>query len=690
MTNTRKRMRWGVCLLMIALQFTIVEVARSQSLPQIPPAKPVAADLTQMSIEDLMNLEVTSGAKKEEPVQRTAAAIFVITGEDIRRSGATNFPDVLRMVPGLDVAQISGNTWSVSSRGFGGAASDKMLVLIDGRTVYSPFFSGVVWDAQDLLLADIDRIEVIRGPGAALWGSNAVNGVINIITKTSAKTQGTTITAAGGNVEGGYGAAQYGGKIPGDGFFRIFAKGFSKTSVPGGANLSEQDGWNLQHGGFRADWTLNSRDSLTVQGDLFRSVGEGTTNINLSLAPLAFGAVPGHLKSSGGDVLARWRRTFSTRSELSLQVYYDQEASNTNFVDGKTQTLDVEFQHRFAIGARNDIVWGVDYRGIVVNTSSSIVVSFDPPRTAENLTSAFVQDEIELLPGVVRLTLGGRLERAYGGKFNFQPDARLLWTPSKKQAVWLAASRAYRDLSPTDTNIVTTSVPIPGPNGLLIVPEVFGNPNMRPESEIAFQVGYRAQVASNFSIDGTAYFNRYTNLRSQDAGTPIFEFGGGTPFLLLPETFNNKISGQTHGIEISGTWKPVRVWKLGGGYTWLEGSLHDNSTEAPPNTTASTLIAPHHQFSVRSSLDLPHRLELDGALYRVGPLDTLAVPGYYRLDLRLGWRMGEHADFAVVGQNLLSANHLESPTAADWFAAASVRRSYYAKVTWHFQGNSQK
>src|SRR5579864_7491723 len=375
MSTIRKlnHLGWSVSLaLFMGFMWPAVGWTQTQTPPQVAPPVTVTGDLTQMSIEDLMNLEVTSGAKKEEPVQRTAAAIFVITGEDIRRSGATNFPDVLRMVPGLDVAQISGNTWSVSSRGFGGAASDKILVLIDGRTVYSPFFSGVVWDAQDLLLADVDRIEVIRGPGAALWGSNAVNGVINIITKTSEKTQGATVTAAGGNVEGGYGAGQYGGKIGSNGFFRVFAKGFSKTPAAGGANQSEQDGWNLQHGGFRSDWTLNSFDSLTVQGDLFRSVGEGTTNIITSFAPLTSGPVPGELKSSGGDVLGRWRRTFSLRSELSFLVYYDQEDSNTNFIHAKAQTFDVEFEHHFAIGTRNDIVWGAGYRGIVVNTSGSV------------------------------------------------------------------------------------------------------------------------------------------------------------------------------------------------------------------------------------------------------------------------------------------------------------------------------
>ena len=252
--------------------------AQSQTPPPTVPPISTNVDLTQMSIEELMNLEVTSGAKKEEPLQRTAAAIFVITSEDIRRSGATNLPDVLRMAPGLDVAQTSGNTWAVTSRGFNDAFANKMLVLVDGRTVYSPAFSGVFWDAQDMLLADVERIEVITGPGAALWGTNAVNGVINIITKNSAKTQGTVVTVGGGNVVGGYGAGQYGGELPGGGIFRVFAKGFTTESVPAIGAQGPQDGWNLQHGGFRADWILNSRDSLTIEGDLFRSDGQGTTN----------------------------------------------------------------------------------------------------------------------------------------------------------------------------------------------------------------------------------------------------------------------------------------------------------------------------------------------------------------------------------------------------------------------------
>ncbi len=695
MTNIRRRAQLTEFVLLVAA-LAIFAPARANCQAPAPiagqsaPPIPVRGDLTDMSIEDLMNLEVTSGAKKDEPLQRTAAAIFVITSEDIRRSGATNLPDVLRMAPGLDVAQTSGNTWAVSSRGFNDAFANKMLVLVDGRTVYSPVFSGVFWDAQDILLADVERIEVITGPGAALWGTNAVNGVINIITKNSAKTQGATVTAGGGNVVGGYGAGQYGGQLPGGGTYRVFAKGFSTESVSGIGVQGPQDGWNLQHGGFRADWILNSRDSLTIEGDLFRSDGQGTTNFTTSLMPLTFAPLPGTLEDHGGNLLAHWKRTFSARSEISLQVYFDHETADAGFVTGTSNTVDVEFQHHIAIGKRHDVVWGLDYRAIQIDTAGGMPVSFTPPRTLENLVSAFAQDEIEVIPGRLRLTLGGRVQREYTSEIDFQPDARLLWTPSTRHAVWLAASRALRGISPSDTGVDAFLGPVPGPGGLLIVPEALGNPSIRPEAEIAFQVGYRAQLTQRISASATAYLNHYTRLNGENAGTPILETDSGTPFLLLPEVEDNKIDGQTHGIEFFGNWKPVSIWKLSGGYTWLDGFFRDGSADAAPNTTATTLNAPHHQFSIRSSLDLPHRLEFDSALYRVGPLDSFAVPGYYRLDARFGWHVGEHAEFAIVGQNLLSPSHIETGSEPDWFEAAAIRRSYYAKVTWHFQGNAKK
>ena len=418
---------------MLALQMTAV-TAHSQTTPQAAPIK-VTGDLTQMSIEDLMNLEVTSGAKKEEPVQRTAAAIFVITSEDIRRSGATSLPDVF--ANGAGTRRCAGKceyVWAVSSRGFNNAFANKMLVLVDGRTVYSPAFSGVFWDAQDILLANVERIEVISGPGAALWGTNAVNGVINIITKNSAKTQGGMLTGAGGNVVGGYGAGQYGGQLPGGGTYRIFAKGFSTESVPGNPGLGPQDGWNLEHGGFRADWILNSRDSLTVEGDLFRTFGQGTTTFTTSLTPLIFAPLPRGLEDHCGNILARWKRTITPSSEISLQVYYDRESGDAGFVAGTSNTVDVEFQHHFSAGKRHDIVWGVDYREIQIqhigrNLGGIHSASID---CVSIWVSGFFQDQIELVPGRLRLTLGRtRAARIHDAVRFPTRRARLLWTPGE-------------------------------------------------------------------------------------------------------------------------------------------------------------------------------------------------------------------------------------------------------------------
>lgn len=651
-----------------------------------PPASQTQSkDVSQMSIEDLMNLEVTSGAKKEEPLQKTAAALFVITSEDIRRSGATTIPDVLRMVPGVDVAQINGSVWAISARGFNDQFSNKMLVLVDGRTVYSPVFSGVFWDVQDMLLADIDRIEVIRGPGAALWGSNAVNGVINIISKTAAQTQGVIISGAGGNVEGGYGSVQYGGKLGSNGFFRVFTKGFSKDSVAGLQGQGPQDGWNLEHAGFRADWTLRKRDSVTVQGDLLQSFAQGTTDFTTSLAPLVFGLQSGQRHAGAGNLLGRWRRTLSPRSDFTLQAYVDLTRTSVSAIDLDVTTMDIEFQHHLAAGKRHDIVWGVDFRTLVIQTEGTTAVSFTPAHTTEYLGAGFIQDEIELVPSILRLTLGARLQQDYATGLEFQPDVRLLWTPRPSHSIWLAASRAYRGLTPTDTGVRVLLAPVPSGTGLNVVPESLGNPNLSAEASVALQAGYRAKITHTISADVATFYTVYKQLRGQDTGSPILETESGTPFLLLPETFNNKVSGEAHGIELSMTWRPISSWKITGGYTWFAGNFNDRSIG--PSANAATVIDqdPKHQFNIRSSLDLPHRFEFDAALYSVGHVETpVPINAYYRVDARLGWHVGSHTEISVVGQNLLTPHHFEFNNPNDLVEASEVRRSFYGKVTLRF------
>lgn len=652
---------------------------------QVPsPTQAVGKNLSQMSIEELMNLEVTSGAKKEEPVQRTAAAIFVITQEDIRRSGATTLPDLLRMVPGLDVAQIDGNTWAVSSRGFNSSSANKLLVLVDGRTVYSPVFSGVIWDSQDQFLADIDRIEVIRGPGSVLWGSNAVNGVINIITKSAENTQGGLLTAAGGNVEGGYGSAQYGGKIGGLGFYRVFAKGFDKAPVPSNPGEATQDGWLLEHAGFRTDWTLSKRDSLTVEGDIFHSLSNGYSGFTTSLNPLISGPLAGDRRSAGGDTLGRWHRTLSPSSEFSLQVSFDRTNLDIESAGGDADTLDVNFQHEFAIGKRQTIVWGAEYKHIVIRIGNTSSITFTPSRFTENLWNGFLQDQIELIPSRLRLTVGLGIEQDYSTGFEIQPDVRLLWTPSTHRTFWLATSKALRGLTPSDTSIQVYPGAVPAGGGLLLVPQVSGNPALNPEIEYSQQTGYRTELRNNLSLDIALYYNCYTRLVGQDAGVPVLQTASLPFYLLLPETLNNKIHGETHGLELSSTWKVFPRWSLTGSYSWLDGAFHDNSAGAPAGTTATILQSPRHQFSIRSNINLPHRLELDAALYKNSIVDPLVAPQYTRLDLRLGWHFGEKVEFSMVGQNLLSPSHLEFGGASTFVLAVPILRSYYGKVTWHF------
>jgi iron complex outermembrane receptor protein len=667
------------CIAIFSFGQADIATAQTQTPPQA-----AHTDLGHMSIEELMNIEVTSGAKKEEPLQRTAAAIFVITQEDIRRSGATTLPDVLRMVPGLEVAQIDGGTWAVGSRGFNSELSNKLLVLVDGRTVYSPIFSGVFWDAQDQLLADIERIEVIRGPGAALWGTNAVNGVINIITKAAEHTQGGLLTAAGGNVEGGYGSLQYGGKLGSRGFYRVYAKGFDKISQPGNFAGEDQSRWTLVHGGFRTDWTVGKRDSLTIQGDVTQSLSEGVSGFTTSLNPLISDPVEGDRRIAAGDLLAHWHHTISSSSELTLQVSFDRTNINTTIAGGDADTLDMDFQHEFAIGKRHSIVWGVDYRQVRINIHGTTSISFSPPNIVENLWSSFLQDEIELIPARLRLTLGIRLQQDYSTGVEFQPDIRLLWTPGPHHSFWVAASKSLRGVTPTDTNVHLLSGAVPAGGGLLLVPEIIGNPALKSEMELSGQAGYRTQITSNLSADLALFYNSYSRLQGQDAGVPILETASLPFFLLLPEVFNNKIHGATHGLELSSTWKPFPRWRLSASYSWLDGAFRNDSIGAPPGTTARVLQSPRHQFSIRSNLNLPHRFEFDAAVYRVGRVDPLVADPYTRLDLRLGWHLGERADISIVGQNLLSPIHSEFGGPSSFVLAGSIRRSVYGKCTWHF------
>jgi iron complex outermembrane receptor protein len=647
-------------------------------------AQSAQKDLSQMTVEDLMNLQVTSTSKKEEPVQRAAAAIYVITQEDIRRSGATNIPDLLRMVPGLDVAQASGTTWAISSRGFNGQDANKLLVMVDGRTVYSPLVSGVFWEDLDVVLEDIERIEVIRGPGAALWGTNAVNGVINIITKQAKDTRGGLVSVGGGNLNEGSGLVQYGGKVGSEGYYRVFAKGFQDSAMDLPNGQSAQDPLAMSHGGFRVDLNLSKHDSLSVQGDIHYGGADNLGQIITSLNPLVMMSGQIHRDLKEQDAMVKWTHTFSPRAGFSVQIYYDHSLQSAYFLGGNVDTFDVEIEDHFGWGRRQDITWGVGLRNNGIDTKGTLIGSFTPANSTENIWSAFGQDEIALVPSRLQMTLGLRVgEDAFTG-LAIQPDARLLWTPSQKDSVWIAASRAIHSPSFTDTGLSLVYQAFPGAGGLTEAVTVFGNPQLKNEAENSWQAGYRKQITSKLGLDLTGYFNVHSHVRGTTMETPYINFEQGGPVLIIPLVFNNLVSGETHGIELSANWKAFSFWRLGGGYTWLDGNFRDDSPGATGNPTANVLASPHHEFSIRSYVDLPHRFEVDSAFYYIGYIDLGNLEVYPRLDVRLGWKFTERQDLSLVGQNLLTPRHLEFPSQNSPFNNSLVKRSVYAKWTFQF------
>ncbi|MGA2982566.1 MAG: TonB-dependent receptor [Terriglobia bacterium] len=647
--------------------------------------KPPSTDLAEASLEDLMNIQVTSVSRKQQKMSKVAAAIYVITQEDIQRSGATTIPDLLRMVPGLDVAQIDANSWAISSRGFNDPVADKLLVLIDGRSVYDPTFSGVYWDQQNVPLEDIDRIEVIRGPGATVWGANAVNGVISIITKSSQATQGGLVTAGEGSSEA-HELVQYGGKIGRSGTYRIFGSYDNYNNHVDEADQPAEDAWHLTHVGFRSDWGLTPRDALTVEGDIIAGRERQVTPSFISLYPLVTITFDDPIRPGAGDILGRWTHTFSGRSDTALQVYYDGVNRTDYGVRELSNTFDLDFQHHLALGSRQDVVWGFEYRHISESILPGYSISVIPPSLSQNLSSAFFQDEIKLADSL-NLTLGSKIEHNSYTGFEVEPSGRFAWSPVDRQTLWGAVSRAIRQPAPADEDLRDNQAAYPGPGELNTLLSIFGNPNFKSEVLLAYELGYRVEPIRRVSLDFATFYNIYHDLRTLEPGTPSIETTPPPPYLLVPEVFGNGAHGQTFGAEASADWSVVNRWKLTGSYSWLNMRLQlDPSSHDTSSATAAAGQSPRHQFQVRSYLTLPRRFDFDSSLYYVDRLPALNTPAYTRVDARLAWHPTESIELSVVGQNLLDERHFEFIDAADQlYLSSQVKRSVYGKITWRFK-----
>ena len=646
------------------------------------PAKPEGRDVFDLNVDELVNVRITSVSRREERVLQADSAIYVITQEDIRRSGITHVAEALRLAPGVNVAQANSNKWAVSVRGFQGVFSNKLLVLVDGRSVYSPLFAGVYWDVQDLLLEDIERIEVIRGPGATLWGANAVNGVINIITKKAQDTQGGLVTATVGTEERTSDGVRYGGNIGKKISYRLYAKyGERDDSKLLRSDSEAKDQWSNARGGFRVDWLESKENTVTVQGDMYggRYEQRATTS---ELTPPFEETRTKDATVSGGNLLGRWQHHFSDTSDMNLQVYYDRTVRDESFLRQEHNTGDIDFDHHLELG-RHELIYGVGYRVIDEKLDNSSSISFDPSHDVRHLVSAFVQDDITVIQKRLRVTLGSKFEHNDFTGFEMQPTLRVLWTPQEKHAVWAAVSRAVRTPNPAETAITLRGSVLQGGNGEPILLAQVPNRDIPSEELTAGEIGYRAMLHKNFSIDAAGFYNMYDNLRTTEVLQTRTETDPSPVHLLVPLQLQSRADGETFGGEISATWNVLDRWKLSANYSYLKMQLHTDRESNSTGAENAERNNPVNQAHVRSYVNLPHDVELDSALYYVDHIPLTKISRYVRVDARVGWRPLKKLDLSLVGQNLIDNRHQETGPSL-FEQPTEVERSIFFNVRWKF------
>ena len=634
----------SVCLPLVVAFFTVASAFAQQ------PDAQVAQNLKRLSIEELTQLDITTASRRVEPLAQVAAAVSVIRGEDIRRAGAANLAEALRLADGIAVARADNETWAISTRGFNITTANKLLVLIDGRTVYSPVFAGTFWSVQDVPLADIDRIEVIRGPGGAVWGANAVNGVVNIITKSAAETQGTQVVVAGGTEERLVTTLQYGGHAPRFDY-RVYGKMRARDGQVLADGTDANDGVKYGQAGFRAESRGASRDSWLVQGDLYAG-REGL-----------FNHPDTHV--DGGNVMGRWARRFSSTSQFRSQVYVDHTYRRVfDQLRDVRNTIDVDVQQQLVAG-RHELVFGGDFRSSRGDEAGNAAFHFEPQVQVNNVGGVFAQDEITLKANRLALIAGAKFERNMFTGIETQPSVRLRLTPSARQTVWGAVSRAVRLPTRFDTDLRFTN-PITGAVTLT------GSQDFDAEKVTAYESGYRAELSSRASLDVAAYTNVYDDLRSEE-----FPTAAGQPVRLA-----NLMNARTWGADVSATILPVAQWRLHASYTYLHETITFDPASHDPTKGVNEYNDPSHIFKLRSSVDLPHGVEVDAFLRRLTALPHPVVPGYAELDAQIGWHVSPVLELSLVGQNLLHAHHpefqLASPTREEY------QRGAYFRLLWRY------
>ena len=670
--------------------------AEEQIQENLPPR------LRQLELEQLLDIEVSTVSRTHSTVGKSSAAVFVITQEDIRRSGATTIAELFRRVPGMNVARIDNNKWAINARGFNDRYADMLLVQVDGRTVYNPLFAGVYWDTVVYPLDDIERIEVIRGPGASVWGANAVNGVINILTKSAKITKGGVFTAGAGTMERGFGSVRYGGSLGEKAWYRVYGEGFDRRKE----QFSEgaiNDRWHAGDIGSRLDWEPSKSDAILFDGQ-FAHARTGDSNVYPQLAPPFIFRNLEREETNAGHLLGQWTHTVDKDSSFSVQLYWDhygRQAEQLQYLL-RWDTYDLDFQHSLPLGDRQKVTYGFGYRLVDASLPKSgidngFIFTWSPPHRDVSLFSGFVQDRIALIRDRLSIMLGTKLEHNDFTGFEVQPTGRLLWTPTDRQCTWLAVSRAVRTPSILEDSVLLTLPPV-ATSPVIVFPRLTFNKGFRSEDVIAYEIGYRAQPAARFSLDVAAFYNDYKNLRIGVFGSPI---PGPDGSLILPLTFDNRLKGETYGTELAADWYPTDRWRLYGAYTFLEMKLHADRSLPPEVITAAESNqghTPQHQVYLQSSFDVGHSVEFDlmgryvSRLTGFNPGNIPEFPdvidAYVSMDARLAWQPLKNLELSVVGQNLLDNHHPEFSSSPQGQVLrnplAEIRRSVYGRVKWTF------
>jgi iron complex outermembrane recepter protein len=650
----------------------VVAVLMAGPLPAQEGEQEPPRDLAELTPEQLANLEVTTASRKPEKRLRAAAAVHVVTRDDIRRSGVTTLVEALRLAPGVHIARIDSNKWAVGVRGFASRLSRSLLVMVDGRTVYTPLFAGTYWEAQDTLLEDVDRIEVIRGPGGTLWGANAVNGIINIITRSSRDTQGALATAGGGTFERAFAGLRYGGAKGERTTYRVYAKGLARE--PAFRDPTDDfDGWHLGQAGFRADWEGGPANNVRVQGDLYGGKAGQRSSVT-SFDPPGMLIVEEDSPLSGGNLLAQWKHASANQVDWTLQTYYDRTNHHEpSFSEGR-DTFDLDLQ-RGATYGRHEVIAGLGYRLSSGRVDSSPTYTFSPPRRTDHLFSGFVRDEISFREGQVKLTLGSKFEHNGYSGFEVQPTFQALWAPTPRQSVWTAVSRAVRTPSRVEHDFTITAVLDPR---TFTLGKLLGDRSFQSERVLALELGYRVQPVESIAFDLVGFHNDHAKILSLDQGPPFVEASPSPPHLVIPFLIRNGIEGESYGVEVATDWRPRGWWHVAASYSFLRLALRP-SPESLDRTTASSTngSAPRHTLHLSSRIDWGARVKLDTTVRYVGELPSREIAGYWNLDARLAWQASSTLELEVVGQSLLSPHHVEFPG-----SGAQVRRGVYGGLTW--------